>query len=591
MNYKAWTVKEAMKRISQNEIYLPAIQRKFVWGPQKIEMLFDSLMRGYPIGTFLFWFVHGKAKDEYTFYKFIQDYHERDNPWNQVAPKPDLRDEFIGVLDGQQRLNSMYVALQGSYADRRRYGRWEDDAAFPQRHLYVNLFYQPKKEDESGIEYEFSFLSTSAATQIDAEHYWFKVKDAIGWADLPQMMSLIASLSQKHPEHAAALCGDGLRILTLLWQRLCKEDIINYFSIQDEELDRITDIFIRVNSTGIPLSKTDLLFSSIVAHWDEGRANIENAISSLNGKGAGFFFDNDFLMRSCLVLSDLPVRLKVNSFKRENISRIRTAWPKIVEALDRAVDLLVEWGVCGATLPGNSAVILIAYFIFKEGDVGGSKSALRQYLVRSQVNQVFSSRTDQVLTKIRDSLRVATADGSSFALKTTVFSLADLLHVDLPNDRSFNISPSDVEELLRSTKGAHTFLVLSLLYPQLRFNEVQFHQDHIHPWSLFTESKLKGLGIDQDKIAEWQGKRDQLPNLQLMEGSENQSKNAKPFREWLRAHPNIPYFLQSNFISEGLDLELNAFDTFFEARKALLGERLFAVFDVVPVEVPPLPHV
>lgn len=568
--------------ISQNEIYLPAIQRKFVWGPDKIEMLFDSLMRGYPIGTFLFWFVQGKAKEEYTFYKFIQDYHERDNAWNQVAPKPDLRDQFIGVLDGQQRLNSMYVALQGSYAYKRRYGRWQDDSAFPQRHLHINLFYRPKEEDESGVEYEFAFLSPADAAVVDAEHFWFRVKDVIGWSDLPQMMLAITKISEKHVDHAPALLEFGMKHLTLLWQRLCKEDVINYFSIHEEELDRITDIFIRVNSTGVPLAKTDLLFSSIVAHWNEGRESIENAISTLNGKGAGFFFDNDFMMRSCLVLSDLPVRLKVNSFKKDNIGRIRTAWADIVTALDKAVDLLVEWGVCGGTLPGNSAVILMAYFILKGGNVNNSKVALRQYLVRSQINQVFSSRTDQVLTKIRDVLRVAKEnEAAAFTLKSPTFSLEELSNVQLPNDRSLRLHTGDIDELLCASKGAYSFLVLSLLYPQLRFNEVQFHQDHIHPWSQFSDAKLKQLGLTPDKISEWQIKRDQLPNLQLMEGSENQSKNATPFGSWLQSQPNQEHFLSTNLIPQGASLEIKDFDEFFEMRKAELRQRLSVVFEVV----------
>ena len=57
--------------INYNKIYLPAIQRKFVWKPNQIEKLFDSIMRGYPIGTFLFWDLEENNVNKYTFYKFI----------------------------------------------------------------------------------------------------------------------------------------------------------------------------------------------------------------------------------------------------------------------------------------------------------------------------------------------------------------------------------------------------------------------------------------------------------------------------------------------------------------------------------------
>ncbi|MGO1041101.1 DUF262 domain-containing protein [Clostridioides difficile] len=54
MSYKVYTIREVIDRIRSNKIYLPAIQRKFVWKSEQIERLFDSIMRGYPIGTFLF---------------------------------------------------------------------------------------------------------------------------------------------------------------------------------------------------------------------------------------------------------------------------------------------------------------------------------------------------------------------------------------------------------------------------------------------------------------------------------------------------------------------------------------------------------
>ena len=132
-SYEYKSIKEVVEMIGRNEVYLPAIQRKFVWTHEQTEIFFDSIMRGYPIGTFLFWFVRGEKKNEYTFYKFLQEYHERDKYLNEIAPKPELKEEIIGVLDGQQRLSSIYLALQGTYAYRKRWGHFDDDAAFPKR--------------------------------------------------------------------------------------------------------------------------------------------------------------------------------------------------------------------------------------------------------------------------------------------------------------------------------------------------------------------------------------------------------------------------------------------------------------------------
>jgi len=119
MEYQHWTIKEAMARIGAKKLYLPAIQRKFVWEGPQVEKLFDSIMRDYSIGTFLFWMVEEAKHNDYSFYEFIRDYHARNNWKNPLAAKPHLPSELVGVLDGQQRLNSMYVALQGSYAFKR----------------------------------------------------------------------------------------------------------------------------------------------------------------------------------------------------------------------------------------------------------------------------------------------------------------------------------------------------------------------------------------------------------------------------------------------------------------------------------------
>jgi hypothetical protein len=577
MNYNSFKIRDVMLQITQNEIYLPAIQRKFVWGPERIEKLFDSVMRGYPIGTFLFWFVVGATKDDYTFYKFIQNYHERDRALNEVAPKPDLRDKFIGVLDGQQRLNSMYVALQGSYSYRRKHGRWQDDSAFPQRFLYLNLFHHPSDEDEGGMAFEFRFLTPDSAKAVDANQYWFLVKDALGWSTPGPVFGVIDKAVKAFPQFKEMFEQNCGPMLNDLWRKLCDEDVINYFSIHEQELDKVVDIFVRVNSAGLQLSKTDLLFSSIVAHWDEGRSKIEALITTMNAKGNRFVFDNDFVMRACLALVDLPVLFKVHSFKKENIERISKNWPAIQVAMEATVDLLVEWGFSGETLSTLNAVVPIAYFAYKGGDISASKDDLRQYLIRALLNQIFASKTDRVLGAIRDHLRVPIGDGvdKKFALRSTRFTLTDMLTAKLPDGRTLAIKAEDIEDFLEQVKGPYTFMILSLLYPQLKFHQVQFHQDHIHPASQFSPAKLKDLGLDEEKIERWRQYRDQLPNLQLMEGALNQSKNATPFVTWIETQgANKAHFLNANFIPKDVSMELKDFEHFLQSRRTLLKSKL-----------------
>ena len=107
--YYEETISDVIKRIDSNQLFLPALQRKFVWKTEQIEGLFDSIMQGYPIGTFLFWELNDKnAIQNYLFYEFVDHYHQR-NTRNEEAKLPG-RNKIISVLDGQQRLTSLNIA-------------------------------------------------------------------------------------------------------------------------------------------------------------------------------------------------------------------------------------------------------------------------------------------------------------------------------------------------------------------------------------------------------------------------------------------------------------------------------------------------
>lgn len=584
-----YSIIEVMGMIGRNEVYLPAIQRKFVWKYEQIESLFDSIMRNYPIGMFLFWFVRGDNKNEYTFYKFLQNYHERDRKFNEIAPKPELKDEIIGVLDGQQRLSSMYIALQGTYAYKKPYAQWNNDHAFPERKLYLNLLRSPANYNEDGYIYEFKFLTENEAKQINEKNLWFLIRNMLVWGEDPEIdnyydllidrENISDEIKEKIKENRALI----KKTLRILHQRLVLEKQIVYYKIEEQDLDNILDIFVRVNSGGTVLSKSDLLFSTIIANWEEGREEIEDFLGSLNKKGDGFWFNNDFIMRSCLVLTDCPVLFKVNSFKKENIDKIKNEWESIKTAISKSVDLLVEFGFNGENLTSQNAVIPIAYYFIKGGsDSPESKKAIRKYIIYALLKQIYGSQGDQVISNLRDALKVKDDE------KGNDFSFDALLNAKLSGNKSLVITDEDIEEILQYKKGPYTFMVLSLLYPNLRFGQIKFHQDHIHPASLFTNAKLRKYDIPEDKWKNWQEMKDQLPNLQLMEGGENKSKNATLFKEWLEGtdsnnNPNVrdgDKFKIDNYIPENIDLDFDKFEEFHTTRTDLLRAKIKNVLAV-----------
>lgn len=586
MKYESKTIKKIVEMIGNNDIYLPAIQRKLVWEHEKIEGLFDSIMRCYPIGTFLFWFVEKEKMKEYTFYRFLDGYHERDKWENEIAGKPQLKDQIIGVLDGQQRLSSMYIPLQFSYAYKKLHARKKDDDAYPERWFYLNILKEAMEREDEDFVYEFKFLTNDESKQSDEEHLWFLVKTVLTWRHDPPVDtfydSLLASneISKKAKRSLKRRKDHVKQTLRILHQRLVLEELINYFGVTEQDIDYVLDVFIRVNSGGTPLTKSDLLFSTIVANWQDGRKKIETFLRNINEKGSRFDFDNDFIMRSCLVLSDCSVLFKVRSFKKENIFKIKSEWEAIKSAINKTVDLLVESGFSEENLTSQNAVIPIAYYFMKGGKATPkAKLELRRYLIHALLNQTYGGQGDSVLSGIRDCLRKEEPDKSGkYTLKKIDFQLSQLFDAKLPSGRSLKIAHETIEEILEYNKGPYTFMVLSLLYPNLKFGQVIFHQDHIHPASMFTDARLAKCGVPKEKWEDWKQKKDQLPNLQLMEGKENESKNKTSFKDWLygtdpSGQPNVfdkAKFKKDNYISETARLEIENFEEFYQERKEKL---------------------
>jgi hypothetical protein len=608
MSYKSITIQQVIKDIDQKKLYLPALQRKFVWGKHQIQLLLDSLMRNYPIGTFLFWKLSRKKADDYVFYEFLPEYDQR-RPYNRRKTGPFTHEEIYGVLDGQQRLSSLYIGLMGTHAEKAPYKRTWNEAAYEKMCLYLNLLSMPYLiKDQGGIElqedrnFEFRFLPPAEARRQDSRRvrveedgllvseqvepvFWLKVGEVLNWdadPDLDQFVEECADRCANEAQRQAI--HDNRRVirkgLGTLHKRICSEPLLNYFEIAKDDLEDILKIFIRVNSGGTILGKTDLLFSTIVATWDDGREEIEKLLQEINAKGDTFNFTNEYLMRCCLVLTDAPVVYKVNAFKAENVQRIQTEWPNIAEAVRRTAGLLAEFGFNGSLLTSQNATLIIAYHIYKGGHLGKqSRDDIRKYLIHALLTRIFSNSPDQILAALRNSLReeaAAELGAKAYRLRRPEFCFEDLLAVKLPSRKSLAVSALEIESFLERKKGPDAFAVLTLLYPHLRFQDQVFHQDHIHPFSQFRADQFAALGLTTEEQTHWLECRDAVANLQLLRGRENEEKNATPLVDWM-AHMPVPEqaaFRRDNYFPEGVGLEFARFKDFHEQRKEILRAKL-----------------
>ncbi len=575
MAYSSLSIQQLITDITDKKYFLPAIQRKFVWGEEKICKLFNSIMRDYPIGTFLFWELPAEKADEYTFYEFLNIYHERDSK-NKLV-NYDFTREIKGVLDGQQRISSMYIALQGTYSTRQKHGRKVNDRAYPEKLFYLNLL-----GGENA--YEFTFL-TQEDSRNTKDKFYYLVRDILRKNEDADSDDIIDELIQLNPERTELLTHNRKIVkknLNRLLKKFYDPQLISYFKIVNKDLDDILDIFVRVNSGGTILSKSDLLFSTLVAHWEDGREQIEKLIEDINGEDRLFNFNTDFLMRTCLFLIDAPMTFKVKSFDKSNISEIREKWENIVKALTQTSSMLREFGFNKTRLSSNYAATPIAYYLYKGGTVNQeSKAELRKLVTHSLLKQVYSGQADSTLNGLRDGLRDRKVEG--IPLKEKTFNFDSFKNTKLSGGKKLTIDSDNIDDFLEYKKGSFSFLLLSVLYPDLKIDQISFHQDHMHPHSGFKTKCLKELGLDEETISRWQNMRDQLPNLQLLEGLENSTdKHAMTLVNWVtKSTADEAYYRQRNYIQAEQSLLLTDFEKFFATRRQLLKEKLHQVFDVV----------
>ena len=564
------SIKQAVERINRREFILPAIQREFVWTREQIIRLLDSIMKDYPIGSFLFWEVKSENRSNYQFYEFIQNYHERDFKHNpSVSLHSD--NDVLAVLDGQQRLTSLYIGLTGSHTEKRRYGRWNNNDAFPVCRLYLNL---TRQLDDVDLTYDFRFRLDSEDFIKDEEGDWMRVGKVL---EFPRLTDVINFL-REHNLLVEQLPQD---LLSKLYENIMERAIINYYIEEEQDLDKVLNIFIRTNSAGTVLSYSDLLLSMATAEWKnhDAREEINKLVEDLNDDGT-FEFTKDFVLKACLMTADLQTRFATVNFTAENMQKIELIWYRTASACRVTTRLLADFGFTGATLPSINAVLPIVYYVFilnnpnnflESSNFKADRHKIKRWLCKALLKRIFSGQPDSTLQPIREAIRNYNADGfPSEQIEQTLRS----------QPRTMQFTSEEVEAILEEKYGSgYTFSVLTLLYPWIDYSN-KIHQDHIHPKSLFTKRRLAAIGFSDDEIRVIQGQADQIPNLQLLQGTMNTEKSDKPFKEWLNEQYPLEderhYYMSHHYVPDE-DSTIENFQSFFEMRRELMKNKLYEI--------------
>jgi hypothetical protein len=570
------TIKRALDQVHSREYVLPAIQREFVWKPEQISQLFDSLMRRYPIGAFLFWKVAAEHSRDFVFYEVMERYHERTHRHCDRLNLPDDRG-LTAILDGQQRLTALNIGLNGSHAEKlpRKWASSPD--AYPVKELYLDLCH-PAPDDELGMHYRFEFLTPERAQEDSGETtHWYRVRDVLG-LDQGTMPAYdyVEGTGIEQP-----LRRDALEILDRLRRVVHEELVISHHEEDDQDIDRVLNIFIRVNSAGTQLSYSDLLLSIATAQWTErdAREAIYDLVDSINTTGQGFSFSKDLVLKAGLVMTDASdVRFKVANFNRPNMAGLETEWDRVGRALSIGAQLLASFGFSERTLTADSVLTPIADYLFKRGvdqtyltstQHADDRQRIRGWVIRSLLKAgVWGSGLDTLLVTLRRVIREH--EGSTFPVDEIQSAMTK-------SGKSLRFDVEEIEDLVGTQYGkGRAFALLALLYPGVDVRN-EFHVDHVFPRSRFTRARLEQAGIAADDVPAFIDHVDRLPNLQLLEGAVNVSKQAVLPLEWAEGHHPDPqqrglYFAGHDL--DGLPGSLADFLPFFDRRKRLMVERL-----------------
>ena len=351
------------------------------------------------------------------------DYEIRNDPANEAGVH-----QMTLILDGQQRLTSILIGLKGTYEKKQKYKRWSDSAAWTKQKLYIDLLKDPNPDpneepnleepDNSEIYYGLKFFDHDKPPSNSSGERWFKLGKILDFDNEDNFY--------KFREEEKDALPDGItkkqvsifeRNLERLYRAVWKDDVISYYTETDQNYDRVLDIFVRANEGGTKLSKSDLLLSMITSSWDgmNARDEIYDFVDRLNIElSRRNNFDKDFVMKSCLVLSDLPVAYKVQNFTQKNLNLIKKNWNSIKRAVEAGVNASNYYGVDGDNLTSTNALIPVCYYLFKHPevkltgessfDVKNSRN-VRNWLIASLLNGVFGGSSDSMLSSIRNVLQ------------------------------------------------------------------------------------------------------------------------------------------------------------------------------------------
>ena len=480
------SIASLLNQVKEREIVLPAIQRNFVWPVERIYTLLDSIMRGYPIGNIILWETHNDIQHRF----FVADYQGHSMHTYHDNPKGN---RLRLVIDGQQRLQSLYVAIYGTY----------DSCA-----LHFDVLSGSEKDDVSEDKFIFVFstqehtreLNSSVLRQLSLQpekrDKSFQVLHYVRVSDLFAMsVEDKERLKETLSETLSLDSTDRIRLsvnLSLLDQSLSKEGDLLRETVIDKNLPAsstsrksdhdVLEIFVRVNTLNTRLSRSDLIFSMLKLNWKESAVYLPEFVREIN-RDNSFELNNDFVIRCLFAVSNLGTKFDIDLLrKKRNVAMLRDNFDPCCDAIRSTVDFAQShcWCTNAGILGGSNTLVPIVYYLFytRNHQVPNDQvSRVRQALYLFGFAKPFSRYGDsRVWAFIRDALKpLVEKNNATFPLENAFRQITFWERI-----RSY-------EDLLQSNPVLTLHLIQGLTGANFKYEGNAPEIDHIFPRSVLRD--------------------------------------------------------------------------------------------------------
>ena len=499
--------------IALGDIGLPDIQRPFVWRNAKVRDLFDSLYRGYPVGYLLFW-------------KNILSPDSR-----TIGVENKQKTARLMIVDGQQRLTSLYAVIKGIPVLRHDY-----------KHESIQIAFNPLEEKfevaDAAIRRDKSYLP-------DISKLWSEQTDLFEVVD--EYLSGLTATREVSAEENKQIKKAITKLQGLLSFPFTALEL-------DENIseEKVSEVFVRINSKGTPLQETDFILTLMSVFWDEGRAELEafcrEARKPSKGQASPFNYFIDpspnQLLRVSVGLAFKRARLKyVYSILRgkdletekfseerrdEQFEELKNAQKKVLN-LQHWHDFMAcirQAGFRSAAMISSANNLLFAYLLYLIGKTEYQvpefelRGVIARWFFMSSVTGRYTGSPESALEFDLANFREVSRAEDYVRMLNQICDItltSDFWSVTLPNAQATSSSQSPS---LFAFQAAQVILdarvlfskakVADLLDPAINANRSAVERHH-----LFPKGYLKTLGITEVRDT------NQIANYALVEWGDN----------------------------------------------------------------------